>query len=162
MNGRDRAYVAHCLKNRLRITIPGRRGDRCYFSNLQRSLSAHADVLKVGVNPLAASVVIRCRESFNPTCLDNPFLGLALVESATRKAPALVRSKTGFQPLPGPEPDLGSVASKLVIALLTRQLGAQLIEFCVEALVAAAIKRAKVRRFDPLPKPVGSYHLLAA
>lgn len=161
---KDKAYLVHCVRNRQRIVVPGRRSDRLYFAELQRSLSAQPGIVKVGVNPLAASVVIHSRTGFHPALLLQRFLDMMPAGRMSRPDAAQIEAGAGVASLPRAESNFGAVATKMIVALVTRQFGAQLIELCVEALVKAVLKRVQARRSErmslvqahrsePLPLP---------
>ena len=105
MHAASRAFVVHCTPTRIRIKIPERQRQEAYFAALRRALLQHPDVLGVHANPLAASVVIECRDGFAFLTQNHHFPGLAaattqsmscapscLVASATR---SLMRTAAG-------------------------------------------------------------------
>lgn len=133
-----KAFLVHHLPMRLRIVIPSRRGDRLYFVRLQHTLSKLPDVIRIGINPTAASVVVHCQTGFDPECLNGQ--GLELVPSREAARPRISQVAARPAQMPGINPDLASLISKLVLALSTRQIGAQMVEACVGALIAATIE----------------------
>lgn len=52
------AYIVHSTPGRVRLRIPGKRGDAIYFAGLEAALTKCADVETVQVNVRAASVLI--------------------------------------------------------------------------------------------------------
>jgi hypothetical protein len=149
MSSRNWAFVVHRTPTRLRIKIPERRRQVAYFAALRRVLVEHPDVVGVEVNPLTASVVINCRPGFDLTAPGNRFLGLqvALGGSAAPSAgqtwlrPAALDRR--IRTLSGGELGLVAFIIKLVVAIVTKQLGPQLIEWGAEALVRAATPRTR-------------------
>ena len=63
------ARVVHSSPGRLRIRVPGRRGDAGYFAEAQRSLLGLAGVSAVEVNPLTAGILVT--GSFRPAELNH-------------------------------------------------------------------------------------------
>jgi hypothetical protein len=146
MHQRQRAYVAHRSTGRLRIKIPAQRHNARFFSNLRRQLIEHAEIVGIEVNPLTASVLILHRTGFDPSDLQNPFIGLDIAGIETRPA---ARSRTAqrvsnldgnLRKLSGGEIDLASVILKLALAVITRQPILQLVEWIAEAVLRGAIK----------------------
>ncbi|MGH1574230.1 hypothetical protein ACRAWG_30810 [Methylobacterium sp. P31] len=97
-----KAFLVHCLPMRLRIVIPSRRGDRVYFVHLQRTLSKLPDVIRIGINPIAASVVVHCQTGFDPECLNGQGLALMPIRETTR--PDLIRMPDRPAQTPGSPP----------------------------------------------------------
>jgi hypothetical protein len=146
MHQRQRAYVAHRSTGRLRIKIPAQRHNARFFSSLRRQLIEHAEIVGIEVNPLTASVLILHRAGFDPSDLQNPFIGLDIAGLEIRPA---ARPRTtqrisnldgSLRRLSGGEIDLASVILKLALAVLTRQPALQLVEWIAEAVLHAAIK----------------------
>ena len=52
------AHLSHALTDRIRLHIPGRKGDAAYFAALEKALAAHKQVTHVETNPLTSSVLI--------------------------------------------------------------------------------------------------------
>jgi hypothetical protein len=144
MYAKSRAFVVHRTPTRLRIKIPERRRQAGYFAALQRVLSGHPKVLSVDVNPLTAGIVINCRPGFDLTALSNRFIGLEALPppnpgSPTRRVCSRAAAlDDGIRAFSGGEMGLASFMFKLVIAIATKQVGVQLIEWGAEALVRAA------------------------
>ena len=55
MHASDLAFIVHRTSTRIRIKIPGRRGEKSYFEALKGALLAHQDVLEVEATPLTAA-----------------------------------------------------------------------------------------------------------
>jgi hypothetical protein len=156
MHAANRAFVVHCTPTRVRIKIPERQRQEAYFAALRHALLQHPNVLGVHANPLAASVVIECRDGFAFLTQNHRFPGLELRPVQTR-APAQnqLPTLTG-----GPDSGrcsrtgtigLAAVLIKLLVALATRQLGAQLIDWVVAAAVRAATpERERLARLPML------------
>lgn len=56
--GRPEAHVSHAAPGRLRIRVPGRRGDGVYFARAEERFGACPEVHRVAVNPLTGSILI--------------------------------------------------------------------------------------------------------
>jgi Heavy metal associated domain 2 len=170
MHQRQRAYVAHRSTGRLRIKIPAQRHNARFFSNLRRQLIEHAEIVQIEVNPLTASVLILHRAGFDPSDLQNPFLGLDIAgvgaRSATRRGAAqhVANLDGSLRKLSGGDIDLASVILKLALAVVTRQTALQLVEWIAEAVLRAVIQsvtgpaRPAPDTVESQPRPV----LLAA
>ena len=89
MHAASRAFVVHCTPTRIRIKIQERQRQEAYFAALRRALLQHPDVLGVHANPLAASVVIECRDGFAFLTQNHHFPGLEL-----RPIPAQARAES--------------------------------------------------------------------
>jgi hypothetical protein len=156
MYAKSRAFIVHRTPTRLRIKIPERQRQVSYFAALQRVLSGHPEVLSVDVNPLTASVVINCGPGFKLTALSNRFIGLEVLPPQNPGSPArevcrrAVALDDGIRAFSGGEMGLASFIIKLVIAIATKQVGMQLIEWGAEALVHAARQRSSPA-LRPLP-----------
>jgi hypothetical protein len=59
------AFIAHAVPGRVRIKIPGKRGDGLFFAKLEASLQACADVQSVQVNERLGSILITQGEQSN-------------------------------------------------------------------------------------------------
>jgi len=143
MRAASRAFVVHRTATRIRINIPERRWQEGYFAALRRALLHHPDVLGVHTNALAASVVIECRDGFAFPTQNHRFPGLELLPveahaSTQSPLPAVICAPDGGHPSPTGGIGLGAVLIKLLVALATKQLGAQLIEWVFAAVVRAA------------------------
>ena len=146
MHAASRAFVVHRTATRIRIKIPERQRQEAYFAALRRALLQHPDVLGVHVNPLAASVVIECRDGFGFLTRNHRFAGLELLPvqahvPSDNPPPDFVdgSQREHLSPV-SPAGSIGLVALliKLLVALATKQLGAQLIEWAAAAVVVAA------------------------
>jgi hypothetical protein len=144
MYAKSRAFIVHRTPCRLRIKIPERQRQLSYFTALQRILVSQPHVLSVEVNPLAASVVINCRPGFDLSTLHNRFIGLQVLpppnagSAARQVCRRAVELNAAIRAFSGGDVGLASFIIKLVIAIATKQVGAQLIEWAAEALVQAA------------------------
>ena len=58
MEETPQAFLSHAVTGRLRISIPGKRGDRAYFDSLERSLAAAPDVIRISARPMTGNVVL--------------------------------------------------------------------------------------------------------
>jgi hypothetical protein len=161
MYAKSRAFIVHRTPTRLRIKIPGRQRQVSYFTALQRVLVSHPKVLNVEVNPLTAGVVINCRPGFDLSTWDNRFIGLEVLPPPKADSPARrVCSRAavldnGIRAFSGGEMGLASFIIKLVIAIATKQVGVQLIEWGAEALVRAARQQSSpALALGPRPLPL--------
>ena len=154
MHAQTPAFVVHRTPTRIRIKIPERRRQQAYFAALERVLVKHRDVVRVHSNPLTAGVIIECRKGFDLTAQHRRFLGLEMPEAkgvlpAAGGCPAYVaRPNDGIGALPGAL-TFASVTLKLIVAISSKQVGVQLIEWVIEALAQAARHEAR-RRATPL------------
>jgi hypothetical protein len=149
MHAQTRAFVVHRTPTRIRIKIPKRRGEQAYFAALERVLGEHPDVLRVHVNPLTAGVIIECRKGFDLTAQHRRFLGLEILEP---KGIAPASSWPGYEARPNDAIDalpaaltFASVTLKLIVAITTKQVAVQLIEWVIDAFVQAARYEAQGR-----------------
>jgi hypothetical protein len=55
----DFAKVVHRVSNRVRLSVPSRRGDTVYFTRLEEAFLRSGEILSARANPLAGSIVIR-------------------------------------------------------------------------------------------------------
>ena len=153
MHAQTRALVVHRTPTRIRIKIPDRRRQRAYFAALERVLAEHPDILRVHANPLTASVVIECNRGFDFTAQQRRFLGLEMLERESA-----LPARRGAKASPNEEIDAADALAfapmifKLVVAITTKQVGLQLIEWAVDALAQAARREAQRRsaRRQPL------------
>jgi hypothetical protein len=163
MHAADRALVVHRTATRIRIKIPQRQRQDAYFAALRRALLQHPDVLGVHVNPLAASVAIECRDGFAFLTQDHRFAGLELrpvqAHALGLLGPGSSLVGASAYSLGRDTGEVGAVGLaapliKLLVALATKQLGAQLIEWALAAVVAAATGEARRIAAPPrLPPP---------
>jgi len=147
MHAASRAFVVHCTATRIRIKIPERQRQEAYFAALQRALLQHPDVLGVRSNPLAASVAIECRHGLAFLSQNHRLPGVELMSVkahaiARSGFPTFARGPDGGDPSPTGAIGLAAVLIKLLVALATRQLAAQLIDWVVAAVVRAATHEA--------------------
>jgi len=52
------AYLSHAIPGRLRVKIPSKKGDSCYFDDVHTLMSEYEGIEKVVVNALTASVLV--------------------------------------------------------------------------------------------------------
>jgi hypothetical protein len=157
MHAQTQAFIVHRTPTRIRIKIPKRRRQPAYFAALERVLGKHPDVVRVHSNPLTAGVIIECRKGFDLTAQHRRFLGLEMLEPngvlPTSGYPVhIARPNDGIDALPGVL-ICASVTLKLIVAITTKQMGVQLIEWVIEALAQAArhdVQR-RVTHCQPLP-----------
>jgi hypothetical protein len=79
------AVVAHQMPNRIRLRVPGRRGDAPYFKALEHALLARPAVVSARANVVAGSIVIKHTSAFDPSRATLAALGLVC---ANARAPA--------------------------------------------------------------------------
>lgn len=157
MHAQTRAFVVHRTPTRIRIKIPQRQRQQAYFAALERVLIQHPDVVRVHSNPLTAGVIIVCRKGFDLTAQHRRFLGLQTLETkgalATSGCPApMAQPNDGIDGLL-PTVALASGALKLIVAVITKQVGVQLVEWVIDAIVRAA-------RHDAQRRAIGRQALL--
>jgi hypothetical protein len=145
-HAQTRAFVVHRTPTRIRIKIPDRQRQEAYFAALERVLIPHPNILRVDSNPLTASVIIECREGFELTPQQQQFLGLQIRGANDIGQPDYVvqsgyvtgaLSANGFT--------FAVLILKLIVAITTRQLGVQLIEWFIDACVQASQDEARRR-----------------
>ena len=162
MHAKSLAFVVHRTPTRIRIKIPGRQRQENYFETLKRVLSEHPDVLGVHANPLTASVVIECREGFDLTVGGPRILGAEVLPTnasgpASGQPRHLLRLDDEVDTISKGAIRYAALVLKLIGAIATKQLGAQLIEWVVEAFIRAAMhdaNRTVVRRRVPIASPM--------
>jgi hypothetical protein len=135
MHAQDLAFVAHRTPSRIRIKIPDRQRHNAYFDALKRALLDHPDVLGVHVNPLTASIIVECRAGFQLT-ESSDFPGVKIAAAEIFAPPHYHH---------GNDPRLAhrmrlSLLGPLLIAIATRQLGVQLAEWLMQALLQGAAR----------------------
>jgi hypothetical protein len=104
----------------------------------------HPDVFGVHVNPLAASVVIECRDGFELGGRNPRFPGLEVLAAEPHALTPFVGGHDRSKPDPADTLGFVELIIKLIVALTTKQLGGQLIEWVVAAVVQAARHEADV------------------
>lgn len=155
MHALTRAFVVHRTATRIRIKIPQRRRQQAYFAALERVLVEHPDVVRVHSNPLTAGVIIECRKGFDLTAEHRRFLGLEMHEtkgvlSMGARLASIARPNDGIDTLPGAL-TFASVTLKFIVAITTKQVGVQLIEWVIDAIVQAARHEAHRRAIGHQP-----------
>jgi hypothetical protein len=135
------AFIVHRTPTRLRIKIPDWRCHDAHFAALQRALLSHSDVVHVGTNALAASVVIYCREGFDIGTIASQFGGMKVISSRGG-----ILSDVQWR---NPEkehtilwPNIALLLIKILVAILTKQLPSQLVEWGLDALLREAAQPA--------------------
>lgn len=159
MHAQTRAFVVHRTPTRIRIKIPQRQRQQPYFAAVERVLLEHPDVVRVHSNPLTAGVIIQCRKGFDLTTQHCRFLGLQMLETKgalpTSGCPAsMAQPNDGIDGLL-PTLTLASGALKLIVAVITKQVGVHLIEWVIDAIVQAA-------RHETQRRAIGRQPLLVA
>jgi len=149
MHAQTRAFVVHRTPTRIRIKIPQRQRQQAYFAAVERVLIEHPDVVRVHSNPLTAGIIIECRKGFDLTPQHRRFLGLQMLETKgawpTSGCPApMAQPNDGTDGLL-PTFTLVSGALKLIVAVITKQVGVQLVEWVIDAIVQAARHEAQRR-----------------
>jgi hypothetical protein len=133
----DHAYLVHGARTRLRIKIPGRRHDEAYFSLLRRTLSGRIGIRAVRVNPLTASVLIVHDGTLDWRMLRQPDLGFHLQPAMAASPCSRVPGRAGVTT--DAQVNLVSVLTRLALAAMTGRLAAQLLEWCLDAMLQALI-----------------------
>jgi hypothetical protein len=164
MHAKCQAFVVHRTPSRLRIKIPDWRHQEAYFAALRRALLNHADVLEVDVNPLAASVVIRCRPGFNLAASANRLRGVQVLSSeessaVNRESQRAAAMDEPIRAMSNSEIGLGFLLVRLLVAVVTKQLPMQLIDWIVDVLVYVAAHQTnrtapRSRSFAPAQPPL--------
>lgn len=123
---RERACVVHRTPKRLRMKVPPRRHDEAFFAGLQQELIKQRGIISVDLNSLTGSVVIVHDGTLDPrpkkrqprqgrASQVNFAAGRGSTESSNRDA------------------NLASLAIKLVLAAITRELGSLIVELILIA-----------------------------
>ena len=151
MHASDLAFIVHRTSTRIRIKIPGRRGQKSYFEALKGALLAHPDVLEVEATPLTGSVIINCRAGFALATQDQQFPRLKIAPADVLSPVALEQSKC----LPEGPVGITIIAKTLdlFLAISTNQLGSRLIDWAVQTLAEAGrgeVYRPELRQRQPL------------
>jgi hypothetical protein len=147
MDARSGAFVVHLTPNRIRVKIPRWRRHRANFAVLQRALEDRAGVVCVRVNPLAASIVIHCRDGFEIASVGDCFAGLGLFLAPS---PARARQIAPAQPVRrgSPSASLVGLIVKLLIAIATRRFEAVFSELILEAAVQVLVRQLHQRLME--------------
>jgi hypothetical protein len=133
-----------------------------YFDRLERVLTEQKAVLAVDTHPLTRNVIIHCRRGFDLADLNNPFLRLDIVsadpasDGGERPQHTLAQLDSYVRMLSGGEMNLALMVVKLFVALVTRQLGAQLLEWGIEAALRALIRSGAESRLSRRTSPVSN------
>jgi hypothetical protein len=93
MHASDLVFIVHRTSTRIRIKIPGRRGQKSYFEALKGALLAHPDVPEVEATLLTSSVIINCRAAFALVTQDQQFPRLKITPADVLAPVALEQSK---------------------------------------------------------------------
>jgi hypothetical protein len=156
------AFIVHQTPTRLRIKIPDWRWHDAHFAALQRALLSHSDVVHVGINALAASVVIYCREGSDIGKIASQFGGMKLISSRG----GILSDVQWYNPEQEHTilwPNIALLLIKIAVAILTKELPSQLVEWGLDALLRGAAQPANrngrrspqfVRGTRPLLLPV--------
>jgi len=125
------ATVAHRVGNRVRLSIPSRRGDTIYFAELEEAFLRSGEVLSARANPLAGSIVIRHAPAFtlSPTSLARFDLVCAMSSAVPRQS--------------APQESSADVLRHMGLQIVTAALGQQpalrlsvlVAEFCLQLLL---------------------------
>ena len=147
MDATSGAFVVHLTPHRIRIRIPRWQRLHDNFAILQRALESRPGVVWVRVNPLAASIVIHCRDAFEIASVRDCLAGLELLLApcglpgrARQIAPAQ-RVRHGSQSVSFVGFILG-----LVIAIATRRFEAALRELILEAAARVLVRQLHRKR----------------
>ena len=150
MHAKSPAFVVHRTPTRIRIKIPGQRRQQGYFDALKHVLLGHRDVIGVHANPLTTSVIIHCRQGFDLTAHGPRLFGVQLLpasESGTASSQTqhLMRLDDEVNTISKGAIGSAGLVLKLIAVVATKQLGAQLIEWVIEAFIRAAMHDANRR-----------------
>ena len=157
MQAKSAAFMVHKTPHRLRIKIPGRKGQEAYFAALQYRVAAHPEVVVADVNALLGSVVIHCREGCAIAVAQwLGGVGLAVVD-VPANAPARQFAPDGVYGFSDSSLAFANGLYELVIALARGQFAAKLLELLIELTLRPAVDHL-LRK--PAPGPI--LHLGAA
>lgn len=150
MRAPRRAFVAHRTPTRIRIKLAEARELGADRVSLRELLLEHRDVLAVQLNPLTGSLIIDCRKGFELTARHRQLLGLNIREPmearSAHRAPGRVPADHEVDGLAGTL--ILAYLLKAIVAIGTRQIGAQLIEWVVDCVVQTAKSEAQRRAAD--------------
>jgi hypothetical protein len=152
------AIVVHLTPRRIRIKIPGWERRDADFTALQRRLEACADVIHVRTAPLAASLVVHCRDGFEIASARHCFTGLELllptsaIASTERRTWQTAASRR-MRHRPAVSWRLAALAVDLAIAVSARRLEALLGEWIIQAVVQLLLRRLRRNLTPLLPAP---------
>jgi hypothetical protein len=118
------------------MKIPHRQRQEAYFAALKRDVAKHPDVVAVHVNALTASMVIECGNSLE---LLGGILNLKAWSYSKANHP---RADDLNDPYTVGAIGLVGILIKIIVAIATKQLGAQLIEWVVAAAAQSARREA--------------------
>jgi hypothetical protein len=127
----DFTVVVHRVANRVRLRVPGRRGDAVFFDRLGRTLSRSEGVLSVESNPLTASLIIRHGPTFDLSASALARFGLACT------APVRISGIKG-QDLSANHVKLIGLALQVILVAVGRQpfqLAQILAELCLDSVL---------------------------
>ena len=132
--------MVHLTPHRIRIKIPRWRRHHDNFALLQRALESRAGVVRVRVNPLAASIVIHCRDGFEIASVGDCVAGLEIL--APCSLPARARQIATAQGVRHHSQRASLVAfiARLVIAIATRRFEAAFRELILEAAAQVLVR----------------------
>jgi hypothetical protein len=142
MDAMSGAFVVHLTQHRIRIKIPRWQRLHDNFAVLQRALESRPGVICVGVNALAASIVIHCRDGFAIACVRDCFTGLELLlapgglPGGTRQIAPAQRVRRGSQ-----SAYFVGFILRLVIAIATRRFETVFRELILEAAAQLLVRQ---------------------
>jgi hypothetical protein len=160
LNAAACAVVVHLTPHRIRIKIPGWERRDADFAILRGKLQMCPGVTHVHVNALVASIVIRCSDGFQIASARLCFTGLELVHpvSATAGVGRRTWRIASSEHVSGP---LIALAVELAIAVWVRRLEGLIIEWILQAVVRALLRRVH-RNLAPSLQLEAQRRLLAA
>lgn len=123
---RAQAYVVHRTANRLRLKVPGHRHDKAFFAGLRQELLEHCGIISVEVNPLTESVLIVHDGTLDPRPEKRQSRQDYASEvdfAAGQDSGQLLSRNAG----------LASLAIKLVLAAITREMSSLIVELILMA-----------------------------
>jgi hypothetical protein len=156
MQAADEAFIVHRTPTRIRMKIPQRQRQEAYFAALKCDVTKHPDVVAVHVNAISASMVIECGNSLELLARNPRFGGLELFDgepclTADNPPARSARGNDLNDPYTVGAIGLVGILIKIIVAIATKQLSAQLIEWVFAVAVqsarreAAAIRRRSLR-----------------
>src|SRR5262249_10905744 len=133
----DFAVIAHRTGRRLRLSVPGRRGEPAYFAALELRFAACPEVVCSHAKALTGSIVIRHTPAFDLSSAGLARFGLVCGAAAPVEDAAL-RIGSG-------DAKLIVAALQIIAAALTRPSAGWLAQLALEASVGALLQRLVAR-----------------
>lgn len=133
--------VVHRTPTRMRIRVPKRLTREPHASLLERIFLENGDVLKVEFRPVTGSVILHGRRPFDLTTKQRLCLGLARPEQRLIRPVSQGREAVPKWDAPSSALTFAAISYKLAVAVATKQVGPQLIEWLIECFIHAGKRR---------------------